>query len=152
MTKLTKNARTVRSAASKGATATRKALAAQASKRRGSRTSTEKASPPKRSASQGAAPKRTAPVRAMTFDLPCGSTQKPPRPNSKRAKVLSMLQGSKGATHAEVMKAIGWDRVTAYEGIRLLSIHNGYGLRQTGERIHAYVEAKKTGRRTAKAS
>lgn len=150
-TKLSRNAKSVRAAASKAATAQRKAQSAQASRTR-SRASTKK-TPPAKAAPAKAVKRQSPPKRAMTFDLPCASTQKQPRESSKRAKVLAMLQRKNGATHQEVMDAIGWDRVTAYEGIRLLSIHNGYGLRQTGERIHAYVDApKKSSRRTAKAA
>lgn len=87
------------------------------------------------------APNRT---RKMNFTFSPESSVKPPRENSKRAKVLEMLKRPNGATHEEVMKAIDWDRITAYEGIRLLNKHNGYGLREDDNgRIHAYEGAKR---------
>lgn len=88
-------------------------------------------------------------ARGMTFTLPFAGSVKEPRPSSKRAKVLEMLTRPQGATHEEVMKAVGWDRITAYEGIRLLSKHNGYGLREDDKgRIHAYKEREKKTSRT----
>lgn len=92
-------------------------------------------------------------TRGMTFTLPFAGSVKEPRENSKRAKVLEMLTRPQGATHEEVMKAVGWDRTTAYEGIRLLSKHNGYGLQQDDKgRIHAYKgETKTRSRRKADA-
>ncbi len=88
-------------------------------------------------------------TRGMSFNLPFAGKVKEPRENSKRAKVLEMLTRPNGATHEEVMKAVGWDRTTAYEGIRLLSKHNGYGLREDDKgRIHAFKEREKKTSRT----
>jgi hypothetical protein len=86
-------------------------------------------------------------TRKMNFNFPAEGKVKPPRENSKRAKVLEMLERPNGATHEEVMKAVNWDRITAYEGIRLLSKHNGYGLREDDKgRIHAFEAEAPKGR------
>ena len=128
------NARKVKAAARKAATAKGRA-------------------PRKSTARKTTAPRKaTRAARPMTFTLPGGSNVKPPRAGSKRARVLEMLQSKTGATHAEVMSKIGWDRVTAYEGIRLLSIHNGYALQQDSNgRIRATAPAVKAKGRARKA-
>lgn len=93
----------------------------------------------KRTSKKTEAPSDGRKTRKMNFTFPPESSVKPPRENCKRAKVLEMLKSPNGATHEEVMKAINWDRITAYEGIRLLNKHNGYGLREDDNgRIHAY--------------
>jgi len=47
---------------------------------------------------------------------------------SKRYQVLLMLE--RGTTIEEVMEAIGWDRRTAYDGIRLINKYSGRALVQ----------------------
>jgi len=55
------------------------------------------------------------------------------KPNTKRAKVLEMLQ--QGATFEQVKEATGWNTKDAMEGIRLLHDFLGYGLKETADGI-----------------
>lgn len=110
---------------------------------------TKKTTARKAKAAPAPAPVAAKTTRKMNFNFPCEGKVKSPRETSKRAKVLELLSRPQGASHEEVMKAVGWDRITAYEGIRLLSKHNGYGLREDDKgRIHAFEEEPKArGRR-----
>lgn len=67
-------------------------------------------------------------ARRGAFDLKPANTIKGHREGTKRAKIIALL--SKGATVDECMKATGWDRKTALEGIRLLNSYVGYGLKE----------------------
>lgn len=81
----------------------------------------EKAEKPKRSE------KGQGGDKALVFNLPFLGEIKEHRPGTKRAKVIEML--TPGATLEQVMAEIGWDRKTAYEGIRLVHFYLGYGIK-----------------------
>lgn len=65
-------------------------------------------------------------VRPMSFAA--DAEQKSVREGTKRATVLQLLSRKNGATIGEVMEATGWDRKTAFDGIKLLHTAVGYGL------------------------
>ena len=82
-----------------------------------------------------AAPKKTTgkakPGRklGLTFRLPPAEDgASDPRSGSAREKAFGALKGARGGTFKGVMKAAGWNRKKAYEGIRLLNLHNGFGI------------------------
>ncbi len=50
------------------------------------------------------------------------------RPGTKRARVVELLRA--GTTLEDVQEAIGWNRMTAIEGIRLVATKLGWGMRQ----------------------
>lgn len=54
---------------------------------------------------------------------------KPHRPNTRRAKVITMLKG-KGATLDEVMAETKWSRNDAREAIRQINRDLGYGIHE----------------------
>lgn len=68
--------------------------------------------------------------RPIQFDLKARPNIKPHRAGSKRGRVVELLSAPGGATFEDVMETIGWDRRTTYEGIKLLHVHLGYGLRE----------------------
>lgn len=72
----------------------------------------------------------TGEPRRKRFVLPPKGEIKKHREETKRAKVVEMLGTGKGATFEQVMEATGWDRRTAYEGIKLVHAHLGYGLQE----------------------
>jgi len=63
----------------------------------------------------------------VVINLPQKDEVKNHRPGSKRARTIDMLKT--GATFQAVSAAIGWDKKTTYEGIRLLHIQLGYGIK-----------------------
>lgn len=65
------------------------------------------------------------------FNLPKAAEQKMPTEGSKRRIAYDLISRDSGATLEEVQSATGWNRRNTVEGIRLLSKHNGYGLKQT---------------------
>lgn len=75
-------------------------------------------------------PKKTTPARRSPFHLPATQEPKSVRAGSKRATTLGLLARKGGATVEEVMEAVGWDRRTAMDGIRLLHTYCGYGLEE----------------------
>jgi hypothetical protein len=76
------------------------------------------------------------------FAFPPKAEQKTPTPGKKRAKVLEMLLRPEGATLAEIQAEItDWDPRTAYEGVRLIHMQLGYGLRETPDgKVFAYTK------------
>lgn len=72
-------------------------------------------------------------ARAKRIDWSAKPTIKPHRPGTKRACVIGLLKRPEGATWEEVMQATGWDRRTAYEGVKLVHSYLGYGIREDGE-------------------
>lgn len=78
--------------------------------------------------------------RQPNFNYPPEKVIRPFREGTKRAQVVKMLQRERGASLDEIIEAIGWDRRTAQEGIRLIHVHLGYGLRHDKEtnRIKIY--------------
>lgn len=70
--------------------------------------------------------------RKANFDYePNPSGVKEARPNTKRARVVEMLRG--GATLQAVQDEIGWDRNTAIQGVKLVAVKLGWGMRQDAE-------------------
>lgn len=51
------------------------------------------------------------------------------REGTKRAKVIELMLKDGGSTFAQIMTETGWDDKTAYEGIRLINLYVGYGLK-----------------------
>ena len=63
------------------------------------------------------------------------------RPNTARDRAVKILARAKGATFEEVQAVTGWDlHRHAYEGIRLLNTHLGYGIREKDGRIQIYAK------------
>jgi hypothetical protein len=62
------------------------------------------------------------------FRLPPAVAPKQPRSGTNRALLHTLGSRPEGALFSEAMTACGWDQKTAYEGIRLLSVFNGFGL------------------------
>lgn len=85
--------------------------------------------------------------RALAFNLPLTADIKRPG-RGKRLAIFEMLQRKEGATFEEVQTATGWDRKTAYEGIRLLHTYCGYGLKQ-GENGAIHLVVPKEGKSAA---
>lgn len=85
-------------------------------------------------------PKPEAKPKMTSFNMSPLSEIKKFREGTKRATVIGMLVNEGGATFAEVMEATGWDHKTAYEGVRLINLYVGYGLRTDAEtgKISAY--------------
>lgn len=73
------------------------------------------------------------------FNLPPAETQKQLRPGTKRKRTFDLLSRPGGATVEEVREATGWNHDQALEGIKLLNIYSGYGLREDDEgRVGVY--------------
>ncbi len=69
--------------------------------------------------------------RRKLFDLPyLGEIQKH-REGTKRDTLVAML--TPGATFEEVMHQFDWNAKTAYEGIKLLNTHLGYGVKESSD-------------------
>ena len=70
--------------------------------------------PEKASSKKGASPKKNAPKahRAAKGGKPKPSTAKKATPSKKAAQVVAMLQRKSGATLAEIMKTMGWQKHT----------------------------------------
>lgn len=70
--------------------------------------------------------------RALSFRLAPAKVdeQQVPRAGSTREKAFSLIRsaGDCGALFSKVMETTGWSRKDAYEGIRLINLHNGFGL------------------------
>jgi len=67
--------------------------------------------------------------RKANFDYePNPAGVKEARPNTKRARVVEMLR--EGATLQAVQDEIGWDRHTAIQGVKLVAVKLGWGMRQ----------------------
>lgn len=64
------------------------------------------------------------------FNMPKGAEQKAPVEGTKRRIAFDLISRDSGATLEEVQEATGWNRRNTVEGIRLISKHNGYGLKQ----------------------
>lgn len=73
-------------------------------------------------------PKQRGRKLGLSFRLEPHEEQRPCRSGSKREVVFNLVNREGGAKFSEVMKATGWNRKDAYEGTRLLNIHNGFGL------------------------
>lgn len=70
--------------------------------------------------------------RGMRFVFPARKEGvKPHREGTKRATVVSLLL--EGASFEDVQKATGWSEKDAYEGIRLVHYHLGYGMNQDAQ-------------------
>lgn len=92
--------------------------------------------------------------RSPRFILPLGPVQKPPRPETMRAKLLALLERENGATFEEAIAGTWGEkrdmspqkqRQTTYEAIRLLHYFNGYGLKQDADgRIRAVSRQQRT--------
>lgn len=71
-------------------------------------------------------------ARALSFRLAPAKVeeQQVPRANSTREKAFAVIRaaGDRGALFSKVMETTGWSRKDAYEGIRLINLHNGFGL------------------------
>ena len=52
------------------------------------------------------------------------------RAGTKRAKVIAMLSRKNGATRAQLMRATGWDEKDLRDGLRLVNVAVGYGVRE----------------------
>lgn len=74
-----------------------------------------------------------------TFDLPAKAKIKEHREGTARAKAVETLK--KGATFEAVQKATGWkNHRHAYEGIRLLNTHLGYGIKENDGVIKIFTK------------
>lgn len=84
-----------------------------------------------KTASTKSTPRKTksGEIKSPSFNLKARKDRSEIRKGSKRARVLQMLQRKNGATIQEVMSDIGWDRKTAFDGIRLIHTKVGYGLK-----------------------
>ncbi len=51
-----------------------------------------------------------------------------PRPGSKREVALRLVSQADGALFSEIAEKCGWIQKDAYEGLRLLNVHSGFGL------------------------
>lgn len=81
-----------------------------------------------------AKPKRTrAPKGTSSFNMAPKSEVKTPRGGTKRATVVHLVTREGGATLEEIMQETGWEKKTAYEGVRLVNQYVGYGLRTDPE-------------------
>lgn len=67
--------------------------------------------------------------RLVKFNLAGLEAVKACRPGTKRGIVVAMLRAEGGATFQEIMGATGWDKKTAYEGVRLINLYLGYELK-----------------------
>ena len=52
------------------------------------------------------------------------------RAGTKRAKVIAMMSRKNGATRRQLMRATGWDAKTLRDGIRLVHVAVGHGVRE----------------------
>ncbi len=86
------------------------------------------------------APRKTGEIRDPSFDLKPARKLADVRENTKRARVIQML--AKGATIQQVMSTIGWDRKTAFDGIKLLNTKVGYGLKSNDKGVIRLVRPK----------
>lgn len=85
------------------------------------------------------APKPKGKRARKVFDLKPKGEIKAHRDGTARAAAVAALTG-KGATFEEVQKATGWaSHRHAYEGIRLLNTHLGYGIREKDGVISLYT-------------
>jgi hypothetical protein len=74
-----------------------------------------------------------------TFDLPAKAKIKEHREGTARAKAVDVLK--KGATFEALQKATGWkNHRHAYEGIRLLNTHLGYGVKEANGVIKIFTK------------
>ena len=83
----------------------------------------------KRAERATSAPAPRESTKIVAFNLAQSAEIKNHRPGTKRAMVVEMLTAEHGATFAEIMVATGWDRKTAYEGVRLCNLFLGYGMK-----------------------
>lgn len=67
----------------------------------------------------------------FNFRLAPKTYQKTPRSGSKRDKALAMVSRPAGALLSDICAACEWELKDAYEGVRLLNVHSGYGLWHT---------------------
>lgn len=75
--------------------------------------------------------------REKRFVFPVEKEIKEPKPGSKRAEVVRMLERQNGATLGEIQERIGWSEKDAYEGTRLVHYACGFGMSQDANgRIH----------------
>lgn len=68
--------------------------------------------------------------RRKVFNLAPRVRIKPHREGTKREAAIKLLSRANGGTFEEVQEACHWDYRTTYEGIKLLHVHCGYGLRE----------------------
>jgi hypothetical protein len=74
------------------------------------------------------------PVEALDAAATAEPTKRSPRPGSKLAKVLELLESEAGATIAEIMTATGWQQHTV-RGALAGSITKKLGRTLTSEKI-----------------
>ena len=67
--------------------------------------------------------------KLKSFNMAPQTELKKFREGTKRAKVIELMTRDGGATFSELMLATGWDDKTAYEGVRLVNLYVGYGLK-----------------------
>lgn len=75
-------------------------------------------------------PKAKAPRTPRHIDWPAKKEKKTHRPGTKRAVVVDLLSRKSGATRDDLMKATGWDEKTLYDGLRLVHVYLGHGIRE----------------------
>lgn len=75
----------------------------------------------------------TEPVEAPEAAVP-GTAARTPRPGSKLAKVVELLEGGAGATIAEIMTATSWQQHTV-RGALAGSITKKFGRMLTSEKV-----------------
>lgn len=73
-------------------------------------------------------PAEPEPVMGRVF-RPAGEL-KPPRPTSKRGRLLDRLMRPEGMSRAEIEDAFGWSPRDAMDALRLLSRFNGYAVQE----------------------
>jgi len=52
------------------------------------------------------------------------------RPGTKRAKLVRMMSRKNGATRAQLRRATDWDDKTLRDGLRLVHVALGYGIKE----------------------
>ena len=62
------------------------------------------------------------------------------RQKTKRAKAIELLTRPEGATFEDIKRECSWNDVQAYEGIKLLHAYLGYGIKEEGGVIRAFVK------------
>lgn len=77
---------------------------------------------------------------------------KPVREGTKRAKIITLMSRSGGATLADIKRATKWSTKTAREGIRLVRTYSGYNVVEKPDDTFKIVGAKRAAKpREAKA-
>lgn len=82
-------------------------------------------------AEEDAAKANAPPVvkKPKAFNMAPQTELKKFRDGTKRAQIIGLMLREGGATFNELMTETGWDDKTAYEGVRLINLYVGYGLK-----------------------